>query len=74
MKQACLNDLLLELWFRERESRELCWTTKEGKRIPIKDMTDIHLLNTINMLKKAKALEEMEEDIDLVNDDTLFGH
>ena len=31
---------------------ELIWTTKDGRCIPIKDMTNSHLLNTIKFLTK----------------------
>lgn len=27
------------------------WKTRNGKKIPVKEMSDNHLLNTINMLK-----------------------
>jgi hypothetical protein len=34
------------------------WTTKEGITLPIKDMSDQHLLNTINFLfKQAKTMK-----------------
>lgn len=48
---AKLNDLKLELWLRQRERGAINWRTKEGKEIPIKEMTDTHLLNTINLLE-----------------------
>lgn len=59
---AKLNDLKVELWLRQRERGSIIWRTKEGKEIPIKEMTDAHLLNTINLL------EEVEEERDGYND------
>lgn len=57
--KASLFDLQLERWLRARNNGDIVWTTKEGNQVPIKDMTDTHLVNTINMLER-KSIEELE--------------
>jgi len=57
MEEATLQDLLLERFLRLRESGDLVWTTKQGKSVPVKEMTDNHLQNTINMLLRQKEEE-----------------
>jgi len=62
-----LNDLLLEQWLRKRQSGELVWTTRDGKEIPLKDMTDKHIENAIKCVSRNgemrdAAAEFMSED------------
>ena len=57
MTKATLKDLHLELWLRMREAKEIIWTTKDGKQIPIQEMSDEHLVNAINMLERHKEEE-----------------
>ena len=54
--KATINDLVLERWFRLRNSGELKWETRDGKQIPLKDMTDEHLLNAIR--RERRKMEE----------------
>lgn len=56
MIKATLKDLELELWLRNRNSSKIIWETKNKNVIPIKDMTDDHLINTINHLKKIDRM------------------
>lgn len=37
---------------------ELCWTTETGERIPVRQMTDLHLTNAIEFMERAIAAGE----------------
>jgi len=42
---------------RRRKMEEKTWKTKDGVEVPIKDLSDNHLLNIIRMLNRASELE-----------------
>lgn len=44
-------------WDRRWTDRKV-WTTKEGIRVKVKDMTDSHLLNTEAFLRRKKITED----------------
>ena len=56
--QASISDLEHELWLRRRNAGEIVWKTKDGREIPINQMTDQHLTNTIAMLERLEAAKD----------------
>lgn len=62
MKIASLEDLKREL-----KERNKVWVTREGKVIPLKEMSTKHLINTINML------ERQEYERRIFEENYLFG-
>lgn len=54
MKVASKLDLLFEKWLRDREKKEIVWITKDKTVMPIRDMSDKHLENTIKMLQEEE--------------------
>lgn len=59
MIQADYSDLEKEYWYRIRNSGELVWKTKDGKNIPIKDLSIEHLVNILNFLNRIDDEEEL---------------
>ena len=72
MKQVTIQDLKLELWLRQRNSGFIIWTTKDGKNIPIKDMDNNHLVNTINMLLRQREEAECFKDIMVCDENDIL--
>ena len=72
MKQATIQDLKLELWLRQCNSGFIIWTTKDGKNIPIKDMDNNHLVNTLNMLLRQREEAECFKDIMVCNENDIL--
>lgn len=66
---ATLTDLKLELWLRQRNSGELRHVTRGGTEIPLKSMSDQHLVNAINFFERKY---EQEEEIEFVNEWDIF--
>ena len=62
MIKATKHDLELELFLRMRK-KSLIWETKEGKQIPLADLSNSHLCNIINMLNRLEALQEARDEI-----------
>lgn len=66
MVEATLDDLELELWLRQREKKEIVWTTKQGVQIPINDMTDDHIINAIKCITRQDEKLEHIGDISIL--------
>ena len=67
--KATLDDLLRELWLRRRNNSEIIWITKDKKEIPINEMTDSHLINTINMLARYREFADIAAEFEAYNED-----
>ena len=51
---ATIEDLRLEQFLRNRNSGKLIWKTKEGRVIPLKELSDEHLTNILNAYSRNK--------------------
>lgn len=72
MRKATIQDLKLELWLRQRNSSSIIWTTKDNKNIPIKDMDNNHLVNTIKMLIKQEEEREYYDGIMVCDENDIL--
>jgi len=68
-RRATKRDLELEMWLRQRDQGLIVWITKEDDKIPINQMEDDHLLNTINLIDRAK---ERSEAVDSLLKDSVY--
>lgn len=55
------KELLLEQFLRNRKF--LTWETKDGKVIPITELSDEHLNNIINLINKKEEEDEIFHDM-----------
>ena len=51
---ATIEGLRLEQFLRNRNSGKLVWKTKEGRIIPLKELSDEHLTNILNVYSRNK--------------------
>lgn len=45
--------------YEKRHPSEVYWTTKDGTEINIKDMSDDHILKTLNLLSRHEEYNDM---------------
>ena len=64
IRKATRDDLVKELWLRERNSGALVWVTASGEKVPVKDMTDSHLKNAIRKMSEIEEINELAAEID----------
>ena len=56
---ADIEDIRMELWLRKRNNGDIQWTTKDGTRIPIKDLSDRHLENILKMANRDSISDDV---------------
>lgn len=57
VRNATIDDLLREQWLRRRDSGQIVWTNEMGDRIAIKNLSDQHLQNAIDICLKSNESE-----------------
>lgn len=62
-KTADYNDICKELVRRGLLIVNPVWTTRQGKEIPLSEMTDQHLLNVYHLLEKQMEDEDILDHI-----------
>lgn len=68
---ADLDDLRLELWLRRRNAGLLVWNTREGREIPVKEMTCTHLEKAIAHCESKERNDRMAAEYDTYIDGLL---
>lgn len=48
-------------------SRNQVWTTKDGRKVKVRDMTDSHLTNTLRFLARKAQLQASKDTVFLLN-------
>lgn len=67
-RHCTYEELLLEKYLRDRNY--VCyWRTREGKKIPLKSLSDEHLERIINFINKNREAAEHLEDCDILDKD-----
>jgi len=70
---ATEEDLRLEYWLRKRNSGRLMWRTKNGDEIPIKDLSDKHLVNILDMFDAKYEIDKYQYNELLADLDDAMG-
>lgn len=69
MRQATIQDLIFELWLRQRNSSNISWITRDNTNIPINEMSNKHLVNAIKMLyRRSKKENDFNEVMATIDD------
>lgn len=65
-----LSEIAAENAHREHCLAQGLWVTRDGREIPIREMTDAHLANCIRMMKRGGAVGGMDgEFLDMMVDE-----
>lgn len=64
VSKATLEDLKKEMKRRGLIKTVKYWETRTGEKVDITEMSDTHLVNTVRMLERNQALEDMYREIE----------